>query len=400
MHTQFVNNQLKPIDHATGADFSVAIQAIQTVSKAELDLKKLSSAKLNESLINFVDKIKEEKKESFTPKELKHFLRKSDFLIQSFNLDRPPLGPALIYGSRSSPLLRFFPVLQALKSRCSVVLFCNPATASTYIDFLKILFESHIPPQCLALITTQDPEALETLVFHPSLKSIYFTGHEYEASFFKNLNLPFFQKRIKIHFGGKNPVVFSHDANLDLLEEMLKLSLDTSYLDEHRFHRWFVHDKAYNLFSEKLNSLYSNIIPTLNLSFSKDPLYLKSLELQNESLLKEKNWQSLSPPYIYTNHDFNNCSPWQQQDTLGPLLTITRYKTMSEAIKFANTTNFASACAVISADKNKSIEISNQLTMPHSFNNEVPDIGAIDAPLGLVGSGIGFAFSDEKFFTA
>lgn len=399
MYIQFINNQLKTLELEMGADFSIVIEAIQTVARAELDLKKLSSTKLDNAFISFFEKIKNSRN-LFSEKEWSHFLRKFESLTTTPSGSRPPLGPGLVYGSRSSPLLRFFPVLQALKSRCSVVFLCSPATANVYVDFLKMLFEAGIPVQCVALVTSQNTEALETLVLHPSLKFIYFTGHGYEGQFLKNLNLPLFEKIIKIHFGGKNPVIFSHDAHLEALEELLRLSLDTSYLAEHRFHRWFVHDKTYNLFIDKLNALYPNILDSLDLSFTKDPLYLQNLEKQNHSLLKEKNWQSLRSPYVYSNHDFNNCSQWQQQETLGPVLTVTRYKTMSEAVKFANTTLFASACAVFTSDEKKSMDVSNQLIMPHSFNNQLPDMGTIDAPLGSVGCGFGLEYLDKKFFTA
>ena len=101
---------------------------------------------------------------------------------------------------------------------------------------------------------------------------------------------------------------------------------------------------------------------------------------------------------VNLNTDFNNCSPWQQQEILGPILTITRFKNTAEAIKFANTTNYASGAAVFTGSIEKSMDLAQQLSMPHRFSQKVPDMGAVPLVTGLSDTGFGQNMADKDFF--
>ncbi len=370
-------------------DFSQLIQAIQTAVQGFTDLQKFSSVKLRTALTDFATDIQSTSSDS---RETAHFAFKTKALFQDTLPQRPPLGASLIYGSSSSPLLRLIPLLHALKNRCSVVFLSNPDQHEIYEQLISRLIQKGIPEKSVALISTQDVESLETLVMHPSLKAIRFEGRHYEGAFLKVLNLPIFKKRIRVHLGGRNPVIFTHDAPLDSLKELLALALDNSYLAEHSFNRWFVHEKN---FSEFVKQLELQIAKFPAPKIESDAVYNQVVQTQNFSLLKEKNWQQGS---IHFNSDFNNCSPWHQQEVLGPVLTITRFKTTAEAIKFANTTNYASAAAVFTGSLDKSMEIAQQLTMPHRFSQIVPDMGALPIISGLSETGFGQTLADKDFF--
>lgn len=384
-----------------GADFLTVIKAIQTVSKGFLDSKKLSPQKLNLAIEKFALEMKKtssEQSENFIQKELLHFFRRVQSLLDSPQAKRPPVGPCFIFGSRSSPLLRIIAVLTALRSGCTVVFLSSPQAMKSYISFFEKLISCGIPETSLALLTTSHEESLETLVSHPSIRAIHFMGHEQEGLFLRKNRLPLFEKKIKIHFGGKNPVIFTHDADLTSLKDLLPLAYDHSYLSEHRFNRWFVQEKNYSLFVDRVMSLDAELSVFLNQQNFKNSSNDTVLLNPNESILKEKNWKTLPVSLLPINFDFNNCSPWHQRETLQPLLTITRFKNSNEVLKFANTTNYASACAVISGTLLKAEEISQQMTMPHQFCNTLPDMGGIDDPLGLAGCGFGNEVSDQNFF--
>jgi acyl-CoA reductase-like NAD-dependent aldehyde dehydrogenase len=206
------------------------------------------------------------------------------------------------------------------------------------------------------------------------------------------LNLPIFQKRIRIHLGGRNPMIFTHDAPLESLPELLAMALDSSYLAEHSFNRWFVQDKNFADFVKQIEITF----PKIPVPKQEDNTFYEGvIQNQNASLFKEKNWQ-LGP--INVNTDFNNCSPWQQQEVLGPILTITRFKNTAEAIKFANTTNYASGAAVFTGSVEKSMDIAQQLSMPHRFSQIAPDMGAIPLIAGLSNTGFGQTIANKDFF--
>ena len=370
-------------------DFSQLISAIQSVAQGYSDLQKFSSNKLQTALADSVAAIQGTSGDS---RENAHFSFRMKTLFEQNQLSRPALGASLIYGSRSSPLLRLIPVLHALNNRCSVIFLCSSSMHATYEKLFSQMIEKGVPEKSLALISTQDSELLETLITHPSLKAIHFNSHFYEGAFLKTLPLPLFKKRIRIHLGGRNPVIFTHDAPREAIEELLVRALDTTYLAEHSFNRWFVQDKNYSEFVKHVEDLLPSI---LSKKAETDSQYDRAVQRQNESLFKEKNWKSGG---VNLNPDFNNCSPWQQQEVLGSLLTITRFKNTGEAVKFANTTNYASGAAVFSASIDKSMEIAKQLIMPHHFSQIVPDMGALPLISGLSETGFGQNIADKDFF--
>lgn len=371
------------------ADFSQIISSVQNLVQGFGEIQKMSQTKLLSALSETASKLTGSSREN---RENTHFQLKVQQLLQDMSAQRPALGTTLIYGSRSSHLLRLIPVFHALKSRCAVLFFCDIHEFEVYEKLLSLFIAQGLPEQSLILVATEDPEALETLVLHPSLKSLHFNGHFYEGAFLKSLALPLFKKRIRIHLGGRNPVIFTHDAPLDLIPELLNVALDSDYLAEHSFNRWFVQEKNYADFVKHVEELLPQVLlkksPT-NLSFQ------SALQKQNQGLLKEKNWKSGN---IFYNLDFNNCSPWQQQEVLGNILTITRFKNTAEAIKFSNTTHYASAAGVFSGSLEKSMEISQQLIMPHHFSQTIPDMGALSEVRGLSETGFGQNVSDKDFF--
>jgi hypothetical protein len=371
-------------------DFSQLVSAIQSVVQGFTELQKVSSSKLETGLSGTINQLQGA---SGDGRENTHFASKTKPLLQDSPSPRPPLGASLIYGTRSSHLLRLIPVLYAIKNRCAVVFLCSTSQHELYEKLLDNFLQNGIPEKSFALISTHDPEILETLIAHPSLKTIHFNGHFYEGAFLKTIPLPIFKKRIRIQLGGRNPVIFTHDAPFDSLKDILEVALNTTYLAEHTFNRWFVQDKIYPDFIKAVEGHLTNRV--LHKEHGNDMQYMHAVELQNQSLLREKNW--IREPILF-NPDFNNCSPWQQQEVLDSLLTITRYKTTSEAIKFANTTNYASGAAVFSGHLEKSMEIANQLNMPHRFPQIVPDMGVLATISGLTETGVGQQFSDHDFF--
>ncbi len=411
MYSQWIHGAELSLETPLGADFSTTISAIQSVSHGFHDLKTVPLVKRQVWLQTALSRIQNdffpshlsffEKRGAFRElllAEQKCFLKKVENLLTQ-NGTALPFGPCLIYGSRSSPLARLWPVLQALQSGCSVVFLVNADLQEMYLALVKILIDSGYPPTSLALLTTNDAESLETLVQHPSLKGIYFRGHNYEGAFLTKTPLPLFQKRLKIHWGGKNPVIFTYDAALDTMESWLQRSFDIHHLAEHRFHRWFVQEKNYASFIEKVQSLLPTITERIAQQAHTDTTYSQALQTQNTSLFKEKNWKTLENGNVSINFDFNNCSPWHQQETLGLNLTITRYKNSAEAFKFSNTTNYASTGCVFAGQVEKAQELGKQLTMPHIFANQIPDLIELIDIRGLVGCGLGFEITDKDFFT-
>lgn len=400
--------------------FDLAIQTIQNVAKSFPDFKKVSLEKRKTFLDSFLFSLVHKKTEiiELLQKTQKTSLAVAEteyveaidylhFLKIRCKEDEParlPIGPVLVYGSWSSPLLRFSEkVITALTLGNTVILHCDNEQKEIY-DFFATLALGRFPEHSLAVIATGDKEVIDVLYSHPAIRGINFSGHSYEGEFFKNLPKDV-RKKYKAHFGGRNPVIFLYDAQLENLEDLVQQSLEFHYLGEMRFNRWFVQEKIYADFVDRVCGIFEKLNVTTN--GIPNSRYAEEMQRQLSSLRTEKNWHNqldsgfaasgfaqnaLSP-------DFNNCSQWQQQEVLGPYLTITRFKNSAEAIKFANTTFYANAAVVFSAELEKAREVAQQLTMPLVTCNRIPQ-RFWDKPLNsFYESGWGCDNIDMDFFT-
>lgn len=311
---------------------------------------------------------------------------------------RLPLGPCVIFGSWSSPLLRFCEsVMTALVFGNTVLLHCDDGAAEIY-KYLEGLLkggEHPFPENSLALVTGNEDSAVELLYTHPALRAVYFAGHSYEGEFLNRFPRDP-RKRYKANFGGHNPVIFLYHADLEALDELFLRSIQFHYLGEMRFNRWFVQEKIYPEFTERIRTLAEHLDPKL-IGHSPHEAYTQKLQQQDKDLSREKNWWPLQN--IKVSFDFNNCSPWQQQEVLGPVLTLTRFKNAAEAVKFVNTTFYANAAAVFGKDFAKSREVGDQLQMPLVTYNRIPE-RVWEKPLhSMYESGFGNDVTAIDFFT-
>jgi acyl-CoA reductase-like NAD-dependent aldehyde dehydrogenase len=394
--------------------FDLAIQNIQLVAKAFPDYKKTKVEKrlvfletflfsLVQKKMEIIERLVKEQKCSVATAELE-FIESVDYLhflktrMSGYLEKRLPLGPALIYGSWSSPLLRFSEkVVTALSLGNTVLLHCAPEQTDIYGYFAQLARDSRLPEEALSVFGNLEAEAIELLYSHPALRTINFAGHPYEGEFLKKLT-PDMRKKYKIHFGGRNPVVFLHDADLSDLEDLVKQALEFHYLGEMRFNRWFVQEKNYPEFTERLKEIFLRLSSEKYFSFPSETYRQHFLNLVKE-LKTDKNWQQETEDSPFLSADFNNCSPWQQQEVLGPILTVTRFKNSVEAIKFVNTTFYANAAAVFSGDNEKAQDLGQQLTMPLVTYNRLPQ-RYWERPLySLFDCGWGCDIIDADFFT-
>ncbi len=415
--SQLISGKQETLTNASGADFAVTIQAVQSVSKSYVEFKKIPLQK-NIEIARAYQQLYRTKKDElilrlikdvgYTPsmaeRESENSLHLLETLMACLTRETTPvvsLGPCLVYGSWSSPLIRFHQtVLTSLLLGNSVLLLAAPIAAPIYIQLCEILISAGLPASQMAVISSQDPESIDTLIQHPSLRAIHWRSHYYEIGSLRD-TIAQTHKKSKIYLGGRNPVIFLHDANLTKLKNDLAQSLDFHYLAEDRHQRWFVQEKVYDTFvylvKEHLKSPLNDFY-----GLSLDTTYNQQMEMQKKQLQSERGWQSInsehSPIALQLSYDFNNCSPWQQQEILGPILTITRFKNAPEAIKFCNTTLFATQASVYCEKQEKFQEVAQQLHMAQVNWNKIRDSHTDKPTFGTYMSGFGNEISDYDFF--
>lgn len=370
-------------------DFSEIISAVQKVGKAAPEIKKIPIAKkigFVESFISFLQKNKETLKSTYKQNhncdnfenELEESEQSLKTLIQILTSKKNlPPGPTLIFASWSSPLLRFCEkVIPALAMGNSVLLHQRMNDPS-YELLNSLAYSAGFPEDSLQTVCADTVDLIEIIYTHPSIRAVLIEGNLFETYQLK----PFLREENKIyktHFGSRNPVIFLHDSPLDLLKDLAYLALNFKYRGEIRFNRWFVQEKIYDNFRQLLTT-YLKDLALKHPSLWSTPQAFKDLHLKQWSSLKKESpqWTQFvheqnpadGAPAVHL--DFNNCSPWQQRELNGPILTLTRFKNSTEAVKFANTTYYSDSASIFSSSTEKSQEVADQLMMPNIALNKM-----------------------------
>lgn len=415
MIQQWIQGQSQASESPRGADFALSVQAIRGAGVFFAEYRKTPFAKRQAALVRFRELFAEQQ-----PQLRENLITHLGF--PSISADKEiaaaesilaeleavaheaskqavlglPVGPCLLHVGWSSPLIRFVShALPALVLGNTIVLVSDPVAQPLYTRLSELATTAGFPASAVSSLATSDTESLETLYSHPIFRAVRFSGHAYEGEFLRAQPRQW-RQRLKADFGGRNPVVFMHDAGLEMIPELVARAVDYHYLPESRFNRWFVQEKNFSGVSEAIAKALSDLGTDI-VGRPPGPDFEARFAAQAPRLAKEKNWR-MFPFAVNASLDFNNCSPWQQSEVLGPVLTVTRFKNSAEAVKFCNTTFYANAAAVISSSAERAQEVAKQLQMPNLFLNRIGDVFPHAATHASLESGVGTEVTDWNFF--
>lgn len=384
MNYSYLAGQVTP--QANACDFAQLIQSIQFLNKNSLTVSR-SVKNYSQDMSEFISALRENASalkalyvstlgysEQQAEIDLNESLRYIENLPESTSFDPRhsiPVGLIAVYGTWSSPLYRFaVSVLPALLQENSVLLFCEPEVSQIYSQ-IAVLLKPALGEKRVAVLPMTDQEVIEILLDHPSINAVTGQMHLYESSFFRGRPLvP--EKLYSLHFGAHNPVLVMNDADINILEAPLRLSLQYHTRSELRFNRWFVQEKVYPEFMNMVTAF-------LEKAKAEDwgrPLvksYRAALHVQNKELASSKHWLlEKSEDGLNICADFSNCSSLHQTELLAPIATITRFKNGPEATKFAGTTNFANATSIFTESRDKYTELAGLQKTALVYHNMIP----------------------------
>ncbi|MCC6137689.1 MAG: aldehyde dehydrogenase family protein [Bdellovibrionaceae bacterium] len=386
-HSTFTSGATSTV--STPADFTTLIKAIQFLNKHALPHYR-ASKDYSPDVDLFFKTIKEQKdvfvnmltshlgySTALANTDFEHTLRhfSNSPISKKFNPTHSmPQGLVAVYGSWSSPLYRFIQhVLPALTNECSVLLFCEPEASSIYCKLAEVISATAFATNRLVVLPIVDKEVLSTLLDHPSIHAVSGQMNLHQAPMFRERVLSA-EKTYSLHFGAHNPVIFLNDYEDSHVDTLLASSLQFHMRSEVRFNRWFVQEKIYPDFIEKLKQRLDKMDP----SFFGNAVvknYQTAFEAQQKELSNTKHWLlEQTDNGINICSDFSNCSPLHQTELLGSRLTITRFKNGPEATKFAGTTHYSNATCIITASQEKYMELAGQQLTPFVFLNTLPDV--------------------------
>ena len=242
--------------------------------------------------------------------------------------------------------------------------------------------DAGLPPGVFNLVHGYGNEVGEAIINHSSIKAISFTGGTSTGRRVGEVTGRLL-KKCSLELGGKNPAIIFSDCDL---ENVVNQVVRSSFLNSGQIclcsSRLIVQDSIYDEFLEKLKEKASN----LKIGYPQEEVDLgpvisldhkKSILSKMNEALKDENtnlvWEHPDsnddlfndPKTAFVRPAILECSdqtlPINQQETFGPVITLSKFSTISEAISKANQTNYGLASTLYSNDLSTIMYVSDQL---------------------------------------
>jgi aldehyde dehydrogenase (NAD+) len=292
-----------------------------------------------------------------------------------------PYGVVVTITPWNSPLmLMTWKVAPALAAGNTVVVKPSEYTSASMLEFMKLVDKAGFPPGVINVVTGFGNEVGETLVTHPKVARVAFTGGElggqkvYEAAA-REL------KPVSLELGGKSPNIVFEDANIDdavkgAISGIFAASGQTCIAGS----RLLLQDSIYDEFLEKLvafaqtarigdpASMETQVGPVATKpQYEKILSYIEIAKREGARCVLGggpadpadvgEGW--FVKPTIFA--DVTNNMRIAQEEVFGPVLSVIRFKDEDDAIRIANDVLYGLAAGVWTQNVRRAITVSSQL---------------------------------------
>ncbi|WP_347548581.1 aldehyde dehydrogenase family protein [Pseudalkalibacillus hwajinpoensis] len=290
-------------------------------------------------------------------------------------IDEPIGVCALIVPWNFPLLLGMWKIAPALAAGNTVVFKPSELTPVTAIKLAHLIDQCDFPPGVFNLVPGAGDPVGETLVTHPEVDKVSFTGGS-ETGKHINQQCARDLKRVSLELGGKSPLVILKDADLDAAVEW---TIFGGFFNQGEVcvasSRILVHEDLYEAFIDKLLSDTTRITigdPTreeteMGPLISRD--HLKKVESYIELGSQEGATVSAGSsrpdngfylsPVIFTN--VHQSMRIVQEEIFGPVITVQPFRDQEEAIALANGTKYGLAAGVLSNDVSEAEKVASRL---------------------------------------
>lgn len=292
-----------------------------------------------------------------------------------------PVGVVAAITPWNSPLmLATWKIAPALAAGCTVVIKPSEFTSASTLEFAKLFDEAGFPPGVLNVVTGFGKDVGASLVEHPLVRKISFTGSDTTGRLI-NEQAARHLKHTAMELGGKSPNIVFADADLEqavfgAISGIFAATGQTCIAGS----RLLVQDSIYDEVVTRL----LDIARTAKMGDPMDagtqvgpvttpPQYQKVLEYldiarQDGARLLLGGRAADKPecgegwfvePTIFG--DVTNSMRIAQEEVFGPVLSIIRFSDEAEAVAIANDVRFGLAAAVWTSDIGRAVRMSEKL---------------------------------------
>jgi aldehyde dehydrogenase (NAD+) len=298
-----------------------------------------------------------------------------------FNFTRyEPLGVIGMITPWNSPLLLLaWKLPAALAAGNTAVIKPSEFTSASTLEFMSLFEAAGFPPSVVNTVTGFGGDIGVTLVQHPDIAKIAFTGSDVSGQKIYETAARDI-KHVSLELGGKSPNIVFEDADIDAavvgaISGIFAATGQTCIAGSRLLLQESIHDR----FMEKLVALAGSakigdpMLPDTNVGpVTTEPQYRKVLEYIDIAkkegavcVLGGKPHNSLSggtqfvEPTIFTG--VKNTMRIAQEEVFGPVLAVIPFKDEDEAIHIANDVRFGLAAGVWTQNIARAIRMSERL---------------------------------------
>ena len=276
---------------------------------------------------------------------------------------REPIGVTVLITPWNFPIaIPAWKIAPALAHGNTVVLKPSEITPASAYHLTKIMEEAGLPAGVFNLLVAKGEAVGETLVSHPAVAGISFTGSVPTGRKIAQGAIQH-MKKIQMEMGGKNPMVIMEDADLDIA---IPVTINGAFYQTGQrctaSSRVIVHEKIYDAFVERFVSEMDKLSvgPALDPKTQIGPVVsdtqLKSnlsyveiarnegCEVVSGQHLAERNTGYFQRPGVFLNA--NNKMRCSREEIFGPVASIIKVGDFEEAVATANDTEFGLSSAI------------------------------------------------------
>jgi len=320
---------------------------------------------------------------------------------------REPIGAVgLIIPWNFPLLLASWKLGPALACGNTIVLKPAEQTPLTALRFGELAIEAGVPPGVLNIVTG-GPETGKTIVRHPGIDKIAFTGSTAVGKEIMRSSADTL-KRVTLELGGKSPNIVFADSDID---GAVKGAINGIFYGKGEVcnagSRLFVESKVQNEFLEKLVARAKKLQPAdpldpktrLGAIVSQEQMqtvlgYVETGKKEGAKLIAGGNRVSVDggkgfflEPTIFG--DVTNDMKIAQEEIFGPVLATLSFDDLDQVIELANRNQYGLAAAVWTRDIKKAHSVSRQLKAGTVWINTYVQMDAALPYGGYKSSGFG-----------